>query len=110
GLSGLMANLQRKVPVITTYHGSDINNNAVFRFSKWSIRLSFFNIFVSLKNFEKANHKNNSTIIPCGIDTDLFSPSDKNQSRNKLSFTSDEKLVLFAGAFDNPVKNSSLPC
>ena len=25
GLSGLLANLQRKVPVVTTYHGSDIH-------------------------------------------------------------------------------------
>ena len=25
GLSGLFANLQRQVPVVTTYHGSDIN-------------------------------------------------------------------------------------
>ena len=27
GLSGLFANLQRKVPVITTFHGSDINES-----------------------------------------------------------------------------------
>ena len=26
GLCGLLANLQRKVPVVTTYHGTDINN------------------------------------------------------------------------------------
>ena len=26
GLSGLLANLQRKIPVVTTFHGSDINN------------------------------------------------------------------------------------
>lgn len=32
GLSGLFANLQRKVPVVTTYHGSDINERKVLRF------------------------------------------------------------------------------
>ena len=30
GLSGLLANLQRSIPVVTTYHGSDINLPKVF--------------------------------------------------------------------------------
>ena len=34
GLSGLCANLQRKVPVITTYHGSDIHSGG------WILKLS----------------------------------------------------------------------
>lgn len=108
GLSGLLANLQRKVPVITTYHGSDINVNQVFRFSKWSIRLSAFNIFVSKKNFEKAKPKSNSATIPCGIDADLFAPIDRSKARQELGFSENEKLVLFAGAFDNKVKNGIL--
>lgn len=52
GLSGLLAP-PCKVPVVTTYHGSDINHNAVYRL-KWSIRLSAYNIFVSKKNYDKA--------------------------------------------------------
>lgn len=50
GLSGLLANLQRRVPVITTYHGSDINVPAILRFSKIAMRLSAHNIFVSKRN------------------------------------------------------------
>ena len=108
GLSGLLANLQRKIPVVTTYHGSDINNNSVFRISRLSIFLSKFNIFVSQKNFDKANVKSNSAIIPCGVDTELFKPEDKLIARKKLGFTDNDKLVLFAGAFNNPVKNPEL--
>ena len=44
GLCGLLANLQRKVPVITTYHGSDINNPHILKLSKLAIRLSAYNI------------------------------------------------------------------
>ena len=40
GLSGLLANLQRRVPVVTTYHGSDINDKKVLLFSKIAMRLS----------------------------------------------------------------------
>ena len=108
GLSGLLANLQRKIPVVTTYHGSDINNDTVYRKSRLSIFLSKFNIFVSQKNCDKAGAKTKAAIIPCGVDTELFRPDDKSLVRNKLGVAENEKLVLFAGAFDNPVKNPEL--
>ncbi|MFT3754077.1 MAG: glycosyltransferase [Paludibacter sp.] len=49
GLSGLLANMQRKIPVVTTYHGSDINVPKVFWLSKINMVLSAFNILVSEK-------------------------------------------------------------
>ena len=54
GLCGLLANLQRLVPVVTTYHGSDINVPKILRFSKIAIRLSAWNIFVSKRNISIA--------------------------------------------------------
>ena len=33
GLSGLLANLQRKIPVVTTFHGSDINSSQAYKYS-----------------------------------------------------------------------------
>ena len=50
GLSGLLANLLRRVPVVTTYHGSDINVPSILRLSKIAMRLSAHNIFVSKRN------------------------------------------------------------
>ena len=50
GLCGLLANLQRRIPVVTTYHGSDINIPSILRFSKIAMRLSAYNIFVSKRN------------------------------------------------------------
>ena len=108
GLSGLLANTQRKVPVITTFHGSDINDPEVFRFSKWAIRLSAWNIFVSEKNIQAAKVKHKYSLIPCGVNTELFKPVDKHIARKKFGFSTGEKLILFAGSFDNPVKNSAL--
>lgn len=108
GLSGLLANMQRKIPVVTTYHGSDINNDKAFLFSKISIRLSKHNIFVSHKNIEKANVKDKYSLIPCGVDTNLFSPKEKTECRKQLNLASDKKYVLFAGAFNNTVKNAPL--
>ncbi len=132
GLSGLLANLQRKVPVITTYHGSDINDSRVYRFSRISMMLSAHNIFVSEKNLDKAEktprplspfgyflqkEKDNrnpnivylkNSLIPCGVETDFFKPFDKVEARKILNLDNDKKYCLFAGAFDNKVKNAEL--
>jgi len=108
GLSGLLANLQRKIPVVTTYHGSDINNLKVLRFSKIAVCLSKFNIFISQKNINIVKPKKNYALIACGVDTELFKPLEKIECREKLGFTNDEKFVLFSSGFDNRVKNSTL--
>ena len=50
GLRGLLANLQRMVPVVTTYPGSDINVPSILRVSKIAMRLSAHNIFVSARS------------------------------------------------------------
>ena len=109
GLCGLLANLQRKVPVVTTYHGSDINVPSIRRFSKIAIRLSKHNIFVSKKLAEIAKpKKNNYSIIPCGINLKDYPIVDKLEARQEMGLDPDKKYVLFAGAFDNPVKNPQL--
>ena len=68
GLSGLLANLQRLVPVVTTYHGSDINVPKILRLSKIAMCLSAFNIFVSKRNVMLAYPKS----FPKG--KDLYEP------------------------------------
>ena len=108
GLSGLLANTQRKVPVVTTYHGSDINVPKVFWLSKINMVLSTFNIFVSERNVRKSNLKQRFALIPCGVDMDLFVPKDKTEARGKLKLEREKKYVLFSGAFNNMVKNPEL--
>ena len=108
GLSGLFANLQRRIPVVTTYHGSDINDPKAFRFSKMAIRLSAWNIFVSRKNMEKVKPKRKYSLLPCGIDLSESQLTTKEEARRRLHLEGHKKYILFAGAFDNAVKNSSL--
>ena len=108
GLSGLLANLQRKVPVVTTYHGSDINDKRIFRISKLTIRLSEHNIFVSQKNVDKAKLKKKFSLISCGVDTSVFYPQNQEACRREMKLSKEKKYILFAGAFDNQVKNAPL--
>lgn len=108
GLSGLLANLQRSVPVITTYHGSDINDPKVLRFSKMAMRLSAWNIFVSSKTLEIAKPVKKCSLLPCGVDLSELQLTSRAVAREKMNLDAEKGYVLFAGAFDNTVKNAQL--
>lgn len=108
GLSGLLANTQRKIPVVTTYHGSDINTSGLFILSRLNMVLSSHNIFVSNENKLKSGLSKNFTLLPCGVDTKTFVPGLKSESKKLLGLDSEQKLVLFSSAFDIEVKNSAL--
>ncbi len=126
GLCGLLANLQRIAPVVTTYHGSDINVPSILRISKIAMRLSAHNIFVSKKNVELAMGygqwamgncpQKRSTLLPCGINLPRPWSEMQNQLVGLLTLnqwvqsvlSKDVKNVLFAGAFDNAVKDPEL--
>ena len=111
GLSCLLANLAtRRVPVVSTYHGTDINDSKVRRLSKMAIRMSAWNIFVSRKNMDLAGcgEGNKASLIPCGIDDALFKPMDKLNCRAQLGLQVDKKFVMFTKQFTNPIKNYPL--
>ena len=117
GLSCLLANMAtRRIPVVSTYHGSDINNPTVRRFSRIAMRLSAWNIFVSLRNVDIAKPKRRWSLIPCGINLPEswgelqnreVAPLTHNQGNERI-FDRGKKHVLFAGAFDNTVKDPEL--
>lgn len=108
GLSGLFANLQRRVPVVTTYHGSDINDKKALPFSKMAMRLSAWNFFVSRKTLEIAKPTKKFSLFPCGIVLSELQLSNKVEARRIMKLSECKKYVLFAGAFDNLVKNANL--
>ena len=108
GLSGLLANLQRMIPVVTTYHGSDINNPSTLRFSKMAIWLSKHNIFVSKRNINIAQPKKNYSLLPCGVNLQVLQDNHPKTERVEKMLKEEKINVLFAGAFDNEVKDPEL--
>ncbi|CAG4999646.1 D-inositol-3-phosphate glycosyltransferase [Dyadobacter sp. CECT 9275] len=109
-LSGLLANLQRKVPVVTTFHGSDINFPILRVISLVVDILSRRTIYISQNLVSKAlfTGKSKSVVIPCGVDFDLFVPGNKEQSRQLLGLSPHKRYILFSSHFDNTVKNYPL--
>lgn len=110
GLYGFIANLQRKVPVVTTYHGSDIHGGGIVScLSKISAYLSAFNIYVSEALKKQSQYKGeNAAVIPCGVNIENFKWVDKKDALERLGLQPNKKYILFASDFSTPVKDPEL--
>lgn len=107
GHVGAQAVLQRVVPVITTFHGSDVNVSKMRPIASFASLLSAESFFVSRKLMETLRIKGRrNTIIPCGVDVSIFHPRDKEDCKRQLGI--DKDYMLFASDFGNSVKNPAL--
>jgi len=110
GYCGLVAGLASNTPVVVTYHGTDITEKISKMISSLSILLSNWNIFVSQKLHQELffSPKSHYSILPCGVNLDVFYPIEKIEACRLLGWNPDKRRILFSSAFDNPIKNYSL--
>jgi glycosyltransferase involved in cell wall biosynthesis len=109
GLTALLANFQRKVPVITTFHGSDIwvyRRNRLL--SQIAQILSEHSIIVDPRMLEKLVLPRKATIIPCGVDMETFYPIVKDIAFEKTNLPRDKINLLFSSKFNYYEKNYPL--
>ena len=90
GLCGLLANLQRRIPVVTTYHGSDINQPSILRFSKIAMRLSAHNIFVSARSASLAMGNGLWANSECKVESLKFKGTDDECKVESVKFKGEE--------------------
>ncbi|MGA2670067.1 MAG: glycosyltransferase family 4 protein [Dehalococcoidia bacterium] len=102
-LSGLIARAQFLHPVVLTHHGPEVFRGWQGTVSRLLTPLVDRAIVVSDEMKEKGR-LNNSHVIPCGIDFELFSPIPQKQARGELNLPQDKKLVLWAGEYFRPEK------
>lgn len=111
GICGLIANLQRKVPVVTTYPGSDINDKRIRPISVMAMRLSKYNIFMSKRQIAKVQQyalPERTEIVRYGIMSDLFVEQSKRTARKAMNLEQDKKYVLFSSKFTRLGKDPEL--
>lgn len=119
GQAGFLAILQRKVPVVVTFHGSDLlglpGTNSLNKF--WSHLLKLVSLFAARSANEVilVSQRLSSElpprtyhIIPMGTDTSLFKPMPQGKAKGNLGWPLNEKSVLFIGNPTNPVKRYEL--
>ncbi len=108
GFSGLMASCQFLKPVVTTFHGSDINIRSNRRLSWLAYKLSKFSIFVNEDLAEKIGAKKKYAVVPCGTNVSIFCPLEKEICREKLNLPKNVTIALFPAGFDEYIKNYPL--
>lgn len=113
---GMVARMQRQVPLVVTFHGSDLlgsraQNGSLKRSNKVIVpagrALARYAdaVIVQSKQMAKLVAGANAHIIPHEIDFDLFHPTDRSEAREQLGLDPDKKYVLFAAKPENGVKN-----
>jgi len=107
GMSALLAALQRMVPVVVTFHGSDVNVPSLRRFARLSMLLTSKQIVVS-QQMKRLLNVQRLYVIPCAVDPSIFQPMAAVSCRQRLNWSPDEFVVLFSSSFDRPVKNAPL--
>lgn len=108
GLCGLIANIQRIVPVVTTFHGTDLHSRHLRYLSRLSARFSKRSIVVSEELKHWLPRMNSIRVIPCGINSELLIPMEKEEARAKLGWDNEAKFILFSKEFYNTTKNYPL--
>jgi len=107
GLSGAVALCQRSVPVVTTFHGSDSAQVAWQRRVSWVVARRSTPIFVAAENARRLGLPD-ALVLPVGVDTALFQPTDRAGARAALGWEQDPTYVLLPGARSNPIKRADL--
>ena len=111
GICGLIANLQRQVPVVVTYPGSDINDKKIRPISVIAMRLSKYNLFMSKRQIAKVQRyakPEKTEIVRYGILSDLFVEQDKAKARKAIGLEADKRYVLFSSKFTRLGKDPQL--
>jgi len=108
----------RSVPVVVTYHGSDLNPcPSANRFHQWlSHRLSHAAtrraaamICVSNELLGRLRHnRERAHVIPMGIDPHLFRPIPQLEARSVLGWSADRKVLLFNCGKEPKIKRLDL--
>ena len=119
GQAGLVALAHWKRPFVVTFHGSDLQG-VVSRTGRYTMTghvLRILSRFVGLladevvvvsEHMIRGLPRRPSHVIPTGVDLQLFYPMPQIGARNTLGLPIGQRLVLFGGNPENPIKRYEL--
>jgi glycosyltransferase involved in cell wall biosynthesis len=108
GLTGAVAVTQRRVPVVTTFHGSDCNGQSAWQTSvSWGVARLCTPIFVS-EILRARLHSPDAAVIPAAVDLDVFHPIERDEARARLGLEQGVRIALLPGSRKDRVKRADL--
>lgn len=107
GHCGLIALMQTKYPVVVTFRGSDLLSRRDGAIGRPVARLAD-GIIVMSEEMKRVAKRSDASVIPFGVNLDLFAPHPMQDARDELKLGLDEKLVLFPWDPARPEKRFDL--
>jgi teichuronic acid biosynthesis glycosyltransferase TuaC len=116
---GVLARMQRRVPVVVTFHGDDLLGTINARgrttlLSRLVVRIGRALVgvvdaaIVQTERMAEGLPEARVFVLPHEVDTSLFRPLDPAQARAELGLDSAKRYVLFAASPEIPVKRFAL--
>lgn len=118
GLSGCVARLQARVPLVVTFHGDDVlgrlkKNGRIaltgrfFQITSFALARQARAVIVQSQQMKRKLRLERTEVIPCGVDLNLFRPMDQLEARRKLGLSAEKKYVLFP--YDPAIEGKCFP-
>ncbi len=95
-LSGIVAAAQRRLPLVVTFHGSEVKIGFTAILSRLLARRASA-VIVTSRWVQRALNWPRATVIPPGINLDMFRPVPQAEARQALGLSLSRRYVLFAG-------------
>jgi teichuronic acid biosynthesis glycosyltransferase TuaC len=119
GHSGFLVSLPKRLPLVVTYHGSDLVGfysqrgrygyiSPLFRRAMWFVAWRADEVILVAHHLARYLRRKDFHIIPCGVDLEMFKPLPQQEAREKLALPPDKKLVVFVGNIHRSVKRFDL--
>lgn len=109
GLSGMLAALSTRLPVVITCHNGETLTRRGNIFSSLGLLFARHTICVAQHIYDKLFvHPKDYTILPCGIDLENLPIVPKAKAQAEMGLPKDRINILFGGAFANERKNAPL--
>jgi glycosyltransferase involved in cell wall biosynthesis len=94
--SGIVARLQRRHPLLVSFHGAAEMVGWVGLLCRLLAPLADA-VTVTSEEHRRQLGRRDAHIVPCGVDLDLFVPMPSSEARQQLGLPAHKKLVLFVG-------------
>lgn len=108
GLTGAVAAAQRRLPTVTTFHGSDYTGAVPWqRYVSFVVARTSVPIVVSGEG-RRTLHLRSAAVIPAGVDTELFRPVDRRAARRELGWDERGPYFLLPGRRASRAKRADL--
>ena len=120
GQSGIVALAQSRLPVVVTFHGSDLQGisdgngsitikGRILQFiSRYLVARKANEVIIVSEHMRKLLPKRTYYVIPAGINLNLFNTMPREEVRKLLGLSLDRHLILFVGDPRRPEKRYSL--